>query len=85
MEEIAQAVINYGVTAVIAVVFIWDWITNKKEMKESMSTIRDTNIMIKDCLEEMKLSNSNITKSLDILQTSVDNQSIKLEKLLDRK
>ena len=50
-----------------------------------MSTIRETNIMIKDCLEEMKVSNNNITKSLDILQTSVDNQSSKLDRLLDRK
>lgn len=85
MEEVIQAVMNYGVTVVIAAVFIWDWISNKKEMKDSMSTIRETNIMIKDCLEEMKVSNNNITKSLDILQTSVDNQSSKLDRLLDRK
>ena len=85
MEEIAQLVTNYGVMIVIVAFFLWDYVTNKKDMKSTLETMKDTNLNISNCLEEMKDSNRNMEKSLDLLQKSMDNQSMKIDKLLERK
>lgn len=60
MENIASLIANYGVSAIVVVLFVWDWVTNKKKITES--------------LEEMKVSNSNTAKSLELLQKSMENQ-----------
>lgn len=60
MENIANLIANYGVSAIVVVLFVWDWVTNKKKITES--------------LEEMKVSNSNTAKSLELLQKSMENQ-----------
>jgi amino acid permease len=60
LENIASLVANYGVSAIVVVLFVWDWVTNKKKITES--------------LEEMKVSNSNTAKSLELLQKSMENQ-----------
>lgn len=85
MEEIAQLITNYGVMIVIVAIFLWDYIANKKDMKDTLATMKDTNLNISNCLEEMKDSNRNMEKSLDLLQKSMDNQSMKIDKLLERK
>jgi len=84
MEDLVQMIANYGVTIVIVVIFLWDYIANKKEMKETLETMKDTNLNIGSCLEEMKTSSRNMEKSLDLLQKSMDNQSLKMDKLLER-
>lgn len=68
MEEIAKLVANYGVSIIIVTLFIWDWFTNKKDMKDTIEVIKDTSI--------------NISKSLDLLQKSMDRHDEKLDKLL---
>lgn len=85
MEEIANLVMNYGVSIVIVALFIWDWITNKKDTKKTLNAIQSSNKNIASCLIEMKQSNANISKSLDLLQKSLDNQTEKIDKLLDRR
>ena len=60
LENIANLIANYGVSAIVVVLFVWDWVTNKKKITES--------------LEEMKVSNSNTAKSLELLQKSMENQ-----------
>lgn len=60
MENIANLIANYGVSAIVVVLFVWDWVTNKKKITES--------------LEEMKVSNSNTAKSLELLQKSMEYQ-----------
>lgn len=60
MENIANLIANYGVSAIVVVLFVWDWVTNKKKITES--------------LEEMKVSNSNTAKSLELLQKSMESQ-----------
>lgn len=60
LENIANLIANYGVSAIVVVLFVWDWVTNKKKITES--------------LEEMKASNSNTAKSLELLQKSMENQ-----------
>lgn len=69
MEEIAKLIANYGVSIIIITLFIWDWFTNKKDMKETIEVIKDTSI--------------NISKSLDLLQKSMDRHDEKLDKLLE--
>ena len=69
MEEIAKLIANYGVSIIIVTLFIWDWFRNKKDMKETIEVIKDTSI--------------NISKSLDLLQKSMDRHDEKLDKLLE--
>ena len=71
MKEVVELIANYGVSAIIIFLFIWDWYINKKEMKETLDVIKDTSI--------------NISKSLDLLQKSMDRHDEKLDKLLDER
>ena len=71
MKEVVEFIANYGVSAIIVFLFIWDWYINKKEMKETLEVIKDTSI--------------NISKSLDLLQKSMDRQDEKLDKILDER
>lgn len=67
MENIVSLVANYGVSAIVVALFVWDWVTNKKKITET--------------LEEMKVSNSNTSKSLELLQKSMENQEHTLEEI----
>lgn len=71
MEEFVKVVANYGVSIVIVALFLWDWFTNKKEMKDTLDVIKDTSI--------------NISKSLDLLQKSMDRHDEKLDKIIERR
>ena len=71
MEEFVKVVANYGVSIVIVTLFLWDWFTNKKEMKDTLDVIKDTSI--------------NISKSLDLLQKSMDRHDEKLDKIIERR
>ncbi len=61
MEEMIKLIVNYGVSIIIIGLFLWDWLTNKKKANET--------------LEEVKLANLNIAKSLELLQKTMDNQN----------
>ena len=69
MEEMANLISNYGVTIIIVALFLWDWLTNKKDMKDTLGVIKDTSI--------------NISKSLDLLQKSMDRHDEKIDKLME--
>lgn len=69
MEEMASLISNYGVTIIIVALFLWDWLTNKKDMKDTLGVIKDTSI--------------NISKSLDLLQKSMDRHDEKIDKLME--
>ena len=68
MEEIANLIANYGVTIIIVGLFLWDWVNNKKDMKDTLGVIKDTSL--------------NISKSLDLLQKSMDRHDEKLDKIM---
>lgn len=70
MEEVIKLVANYGVSIVIVTLFLWDWISNKKDMKNTLEVVKDTSI--------------NISKSLDLLQKSMDRHDEKLDRLLEK-
>lgn len=71
MKEVVELIANYGVSAIIVFLFIWDWYINKKDMKQTLEVIKDISI--------------NISKSLDLLQKSMDRQDEKLDKILDER
>lgn len=71
MEELIKMLVNYGVSIVIVGIFLWDYISNKKEMRET--------------LESIKTSNINIANCLNLLQKSMENTTEKIDKLLERR
>lgn len=69
MEEFMQIVANYGLSIALSALFIWDWFGNKKDVKDTLVVIKDTSV--------------NISKSLDLLQKSMDRHDEKLDKILE--
>ncbi|MEG1705089.1 MAG: hypothetical protein RR290_00750 [Clostridia bacterium] len=67
MEDIVKMIMNYGTSFVIIGLFIFDWFKNKDKIKDTLE--QNTKF-----LEEMKNTNSNTSKSLELLQKSMDNQ-----------
>lgn len=65
MAELLQLISDYGVQLIIIALFIWDWVENKKS--------------IRDSLEENAKANANISKSLELLQKSMEQTENKLE------
>lgn len=83
MEEVLNLIANHGVSVIIVALFIYDWLANKKDVKETLDVIKDSNTNIASCLNEIKQSNTNTSKSLEILQKTTDNQSQKIDKILE--
>lgn len=71
MEDFVRLIANYGVSIIIVALFLYDWFTNKKEMRDTLEVIKDTSI--------------NISKSLDLLQKSMDRHDEKLDKIIERR
>lgn len=74
MEQIFEMLSNYGVPLIIVGLFLYDWLTTRKDMQE---TLKQNN----SCLKEIKNTNinnaetnKNTAKSLELLQKSMDNQ-----------
>ena len=74
MEEIMEMISKFGVSLVIVGLFLYDWLTTRKQMQETLK-------QNSSCLEEIKKTNinnaetnKNTAKSLELLQKSMDNQ-----------
>lgn len=75
MEEISDLIsilFQQGGTVVMAVLFIWLFIQERKDLKEE----RNKNNSV---LNELSKSNNNIAESLNILKTSLDNTNIEFK------
>lgn len=68
MEETVKLISAYGGLAIMATLFLYDWYDGKKNEKEYK---KQTN----DVLCQLASSNNNIAESLNILKTSMDNQT----------
>lgn len=69
MEELLAIIQNLGSNGIGVVIigcFLWDWYSNKKENNVAIKQVAD--------------SNSNIAKSLELLQQSLNNQDTFLTK-----
>lgn len=74
MEQIIELLSKYGVSLVIVGLFLYDWLTARKEMSNALK-------QNSTCLEEIKNTNKNnaetnrnTAKSLELLQSSMDTQ-----------
>ncbi len=65
MEEIVKLIFNYGGTVVLAALFVYMFISDRKELKEE----KKNNTKV---LSELSTSNNNIAESLNLLKTSID-------------
>ena len=68
MQEIGKLINEYGVSLVIVILFLYDWLTTRRDMQK---TIEQNG----KCLIEIQNTNMNTAKSLELLQKSMDNQS----------
>lgn len=68
MQELAEMISKYGVPLIIVVLFLYDWLTTRKDMQKTLE--QNSN-----CLIEIQNTNKNTAKSLELLQKSMDNQS----------
>lgn len=66
MEDLAGAIFQYGGTVIMAVLFVWLFFQERKDLEKE----RDNNTSI---LKELSKSNNNIAESLNLLKTSMDN------------
>ena len=92
INQIGQIILNYGVSAVIIIVFIWDYVVNKKKNAENQETIKttlqvveNTTTTISSYLLEMQQTNSNTAKSLELLQKQMEGTDKKVDILLERR
>ena len=90
ITQIGQMLGTYGVSAVIVVIFLWDYVANKKKNVENQETIKTTLEVVKEststisnCLIEMQQTNLNTAKSLELLQRQMENTDKKIDILLE--
>lgn len=63
-----EMISKFGVPLVIVALFLYDWLTTRKQMQETLK-------QNSTCLAELQNTNKNTAKSLELLQRSMDNQS----------
>ena len=89
--QLGQLIGTYGVSIVIVILFIWDYIAEKKKLQENQEIMKSTLIAVQNttetmvsCLKEMQQQNLNTAKSLELLQTQMENTDKKIDILLER-
>lgn len=68
MDEIASVIFNYGGTVILAVLFIYLFFADRNEIK--IEKANNT-----QALKELANSNQNIAESLNLLKTSINNNT----------
>lgn len=91
ITQIAQLLGTYGVSAIIVIIFLWDYVANKKTnvsnqetIKDTLTAVKETDTTIASCLKEMQQQNLNTAKSLELLQKQMENTDKKIDILLER-
>lgn len=79
-----QLITNYGITVIITALFIWDWVTNRKIVSDSIKEIATANTNIERCLESLFQNSENTSKSLELIHQILETQDKKIDKLLER-
>lgn len=70
MEEMIKVIADNGLGLVISGLFLWDWFVNKKQVNETLDVIKDVS--------------SNIEKSLELLQKSMEKHDEKIDRVLEK-
>ena len=68
MDEMANLIFNYGGTVILAVLFIYLFFADRNEIKEEKANNTQA-------LKELANSNQNIAESLNLLKTSINNNT----------
>lgn len=91
LNQIGQLISTYGIMAVIVIIFLWDYIANKKKnignqetIKSTLEVVKESTSTISNCLVEMQQTNSNTAKSLELLQKQMESTDKKVDILLER-
>ncbi len=80
MEKITTELwATYGALALFAIMFIVDWVDNKKTIKSEKQKTEDEKKRTNEVLEALAVSNNNIAKSLDLLRSATENQHCELQ------
>ena len=92
ITQVGQLIGTYGVSAVIVIIFLWDYVSNKKKNVENQETIKTTLEVVKEstttisnCLIEMQQTNLNTAKSLELLQKQMETTDKKVDKILEER
>lgn len=92
LTQVGQMLGTYGVSAVIVIIFLWDYVANKKKNMENQETIKTTLEVVKEstttissCLIEMQQTNLNTAKSLELLQKQMETTDKKVDKILEER
>ena len=80
-----QLITNYGITVIITALFIWDWVTNRKIVSDSIKEIATANTNIERCLESLFQNSENTSKPLELIHQILETQDKKIDKLLERR
>ena len=85
LTQIGQMLGTYGVSAVIVIIFLWDYVANKKKNTENQETIKTTLEVVKESTTtiSMQQTNLNTAKSLELLQRQMENTDKKIDILLE--
>lgn len=75
VEEVAKLIANYGALTAMAILFIISWLQEKKKTNALSKTSEELAKTNSESLIVLSESNSNIAKTLEILQQNYDRQS----------
>lgn len=92
LTQVGQMLGTYGVSAVIVIIFLWDYVANKKKnvenqetIKRTLAVVQESTTTISNCLIEMQQTNLNTAKSLELLQKQMESTDKKVDKLLEER
>ena len=92
LTQVGQMLGTYGVSAVIVIIFLWDYVANKKKnvvnqetIKTTLEVVKESTTTISNCLIEMQQTNLNTAKSLELLQKQMESTDKKVDKLLEER
>lgn len=80
IKEIAQLLFQYGGTVIMAVLFIWVFITDKTKNNKLEEENNSMLKLLTDNQKNLTDSNNNIAKSLEI----ISNNLVTIDKKIDR-
>ena len=83
--EVIKIAAEVGVLIVIAVAFIWDWVTNRKQNTTTLNEIKETNKNIAEATKNSAEATRNVAKATENTAVALEiiqrNQTICEEKL----
>ena len=74
MAETLRLIADYGVTIVIVCLFIYAWWDDRRNRNQMLDTSLKLEHNNNEILNEMKITNANTSKSLELLHISMQHQ-----------